>query len=232
MTAILYPLYTMAHAALLVWGSRLWPRSRSLGLALLLLVGAALVYDNLIIAIGRLLGEGSLLQSLNWPRFLFHALFTPLLLVTAVHQAGRAGLRWASSQIGQAAAWLVALGLILFGLIHDMVGITLTPTAYGGTLRYAAAAGGPPIPAIITIIIIIIVGLLIWRPLRWPWMFVGAIIMFIGAAAPPSIVGPAVGSGVEIALLAGLLATEKKLTEAQEEKAQENRSLHRHPSSV
>lgn len=211
MTAILYPLYTIAHIALLVWGVRLWPRSRSLGLGLLLLVGAALVYDNLIIAIGRLLGEGALLETLNWPRFLFHALFTPLLLVTAVNQAGRAGVGWAGSQVGQAAAWLTALGLILFGLWHDIVGMTLSPVTYGGTLRYVSEGSGPPIPAIITIIIIIVVGVFIWRPLRWPWMFVGALVMFVGAAIPASRVGPAVGSGVEIALLAGLLATERRL---------------------
>jgi hypothetical protein len=214
MTAILYPLYAVAQAALLAWGVRLWPRSRSLALGLLLLVGAALVYDNLIIAIGRLLGEGSLLHALNWPRFLFHALLTPLLLVTAVYQAGRGGISWAAGRVGQIAAWVVALGLILFGIIHDLVGLSLSPTLYGGTLRYAAESSGPPIPAIITIVIIMVVGIFVWRQLRWPWMFVGALVMFIGAAVPPSIVGPAVGSGVEIALLAGLLATEQRLTMA------------------
>lgn len=213
MTAILYPLYALAQAALLAWGVRLWPRSRSLALGLLLLVGAALVYDNLIIASGRLLGEGPLLHALNWPRFLFHALFTPLLLVTAVYQAGRGGVGWAASQIGQIAAWVVALSLITFGVIHDLVGLSLSPTVYGGTLRYAAAGSGPPIPAIITIVIIIVVGIFVWRQLRWPWMFAGALVMFIGAAVPTSLVGPAVGSGVEIALLAGLLATEQKVTQ-------------------
>jgi len=232
MTAILYPLYAIAHAALLAWGIRLWPRSRSLALGLLLLVGVALVYDNLIIAVGRLIGEGSLLHTLNWPRFLFHALFTPLLLVTAVYQAGRGGVGWAAGQTGQIAAWVVALSLITFGVIHDLVGINLSPTLYGGTLRYAVAGSGPPIPAIITIIIIIVVGIFVWRQMRWPWMFAGALVMFVGAAVPTSLVGPAVGSGVEITLLAGLLATESRLTEDGRQRTEEAVSVFGPSSSV
>lgn len=211
MTAVLYPLYTIAQIALLVWGGRLWPRSRSRALALLLLVITALLFDNLVIAMGRRLGEGGLLESLNWLRFLFHVLLTPLLIVTAVDQTRRAGVRWANQRVALIVAWVMAAALIILGFLSDLAGMVLSPVEHGGTLRYAEIGGGPPIPSIITIMAIIIVGLFVWRKLRWPWMFAGAMVMFIGAAVPPSVVGPAVGSGAEIALLAGLLATEKRL---------------------
>ncbi|MCA9951862.1 MAG: hypothetical protein KDE48_19560, partial [Anaerolineales bacterium] len=93
--------------------------------------------------------------------------------------------------------------------LSEMPRMVFEPVVYGSTLRYVdTAVAGPPLPSIITITLIIIIGIFIWRKQRWPWLFAGALIMFIGSAMPPSVVGPAIGSGAEVVLLTSLLATE------------------------
>lgn len=215
MAELLYILYTLAHIALLIWGIRLWQNSRKLYLFLILLPIMGLVYDNAIIAVGRFIGEGALLQSLNQGRFLLHVIITPILIAASVALAGQAGVGWAKKRVAHVLFGLLTLALILFGL-SSYVQFRYESEWFGNTLRYVdTAVAGPPIPSIITIIVIMIIGLFIWRAMRWPWLFVGGLIMFIGSAIPPSIVGPIVGSGAEVILLASLLATEWRIQQSQ-----------------
>ena len=92
-------------------------------------VAAALVYDNGVIAAGRPLGAGDLLEGLNAGRFAGHALFTPLLIVVGALLA-RAGRTLLS-----VAAGLTAV-LIVFGVYTDIVRLRLVPERYADTLRY------------------------------------------------------------------------------------------------
>ncbi|WP_420630131.1 hypothetical protein [Candidatus Leptofilum sp.] len=207
MAEFLYILYTLAHIVLLIWGFRLWRDGRKLMLLLILLPIAGLVYDNGVISLGRFLGEGELLQTLNQGRFLLHALITPLLIAASVSLAARAGVGWTQKRLTHALFGIITVALIGFGLV-EFTHFVYEPEQFGNTLRYVdTAVAGPPIPAIITIIIIMIMGIFIWRLRQWPWLFLGGLIMFIGSAVPPSLVGPIVGSGVEVVLLASLLAT-------------------------
>jgi hypothetical protein len=64
-------------------------------------------------------------------------LLTPLVLITAVYQARHMGIRWAGSRVAEVAAWLVALRLIAFGIVEDMLHLSLTPAVYGNTVRLA-----------------------------------------------------------------------------------------------
>ncbi len=208
MATLIYTIYTIAHILLLIWGVRLWRQSGSIRLFLLLLPIIGLIYDNAIIALGSLLGPGALLQSLNMGRFLLHAIITPMLIMAALDMARRADVGWAANRIVYALFGLFTLLLIVFGL-SEIPHMVFEPTAYGSTLRYVdTAVAGPPIPAIITIILILIMGIFIWRKQQWPWLFVGALIMFTCSAIPASIVGPTVGSGGEVILLTSFLATE------------------------
>ncbi len=208
MATLIYIIYTIAHILLLIWGVRLWRQSGSIRLFLVLLPIIGLLYDNAIIALGSLLGPSELLQTLNMGRFLLHAIITPMLIMAALDMARRAGVGWAANRVVYALFGLFTVVLILFGL-SEMPRMVFEPVVYGSTLRYVdTAVAGPPIPSIITIILIMVIGIFIWRQQQWPWLFIGALLMFIGSAMPPSVVGPAVGSGAEVILLTSLLATE------------------------
>lgn len=208
MATLIYIIYTIAHILLLIWGVRLWRQSGSIRLFLVLLPIIGLLYDNAIIALGSLLGPSELLQTLNMGRFLLHAIITPMLIMAALDMARRAGVGWAANRVVYALFGLFTVVLILFGL-SEMPRMVFEPVVYGSTLRYVdTAVAGPPIPSIITIILIMIIGIFIWRQQQWPWLFIGALLNFIGSAMPPSVVGPAVGSGAEVILLTSLLATE------------------------
>jgi len=215
MAELLYILYTLAQITLLVWGIRLWRRSRKITLFLILLPIVGLIYDNAVIALGRFVGESDLLQILNQGRYLLHVIITPMLIAASVALADQAGVGWAKKRISHALFGLLTLALIVFGLI-EFARFAYAPEWFGNTLRYVeTAVSGPPIPSIITIIVIMIIGIFIWRKISWPWLFAGGLIMFIGSAIPPSIVGPIVGSGAEVILLASLLATAQRIQKIQ-----------------
>ncbi len=83
------------------------------------------------------------------------------------------------------------------------------PVQFQGTLRYSnTAAMVPPIPAIVTVVVIGLIGALMWAQVAWPWLFVCAVVTFLGSAVPPRWVGPLLSSGTEIVLMVGLWLTE------------------------
>lgn len=215
MAVALYFIYTIIHIGLLVWGIRLWRQARSIRLLLILLPIAGLIYDNAVIAVGVIVGEGSLLEMMNNGRYLLHAIITPMLIMAAVDLARRAGVGLANNRIVYTIFGLLTVGLMAFGLL-EWQHMVFAPERYAGSLRYVdVAVAGPPIPAIVTIFVILGWSIGIWRSLRWPWLFVGALVMFLGSAIPPSVVGPAVGSGAEVVLLASLLATEWRVQQVE-----------------
>lgn len=207
MAAIFHPIYTVVHFWLAIWGLHLFQQSINIGTILLLVVLAGLIYDNLIISIGNFIGEGELLEFLNKLRFLFHTLFTPLLVVVAVELANYAGVTWFGSPIVRGIAWLIAIGLIEFEFRKKFLTLKLESTTFAGTLRYREAEGGLPMAAILTIALVAVIGIIIWQTMQCPWVFVGAVIMFLGSAVPTRLVGQVLGSGVEIVLVLSLLAT-------------------------
>ncbi|MEV6300557.1 hypothetical protein AB0M02_14215 [Actinoplanes sp. NPDC051861] len=148
-------------------------------LHLLVLVLLALVYDNVVIAIGGTLGEGQALRALSYPRYATHALLVPLLILIAVSLVRARGLRLPAWPFGVLTAALIALGLWA-----DIVTLDLEPTRYADTLRYTnAAANGPPIPAVVTILVLIGLGAVLLFRVRWPWLLAGSATMFAAAAA-------------------------------------------------
>ena len=38
-----------------------------------------------------------------------------------------------------------------------------------------------PVPAVLTIVALIAIGIALWRAAAWPWLAVGAVIMFVAA---------------------------------------------------
>lgn len=166
---------------------------------LVVVVTAALVYDNAVIALGRALGEGEPLRALNTGRFAAHALLTPLLVLVAalLVRAGRALL---------AGAAVLAAVLVVLGVYADVVRLRLAPERYADTLRYVNdAAAGPPVPAVVAILVLIAVGVVLWRRDGWPWLSAGAVAMFAAAAAGFAV--PWLGNLGELVLLTTVVLT-------------------------
>ncbi|MET7422619.1 hypothetical protein [Dactylosporangium sp. NPDC005555] len=164
-------------------------------------VAAALVYDNGVIAAGRLVGEGAALEGLNVGRYVGHALFTPLLIVVG------AGLAHGGRKVLTVLAGL----LVALGIWTDIVRLRPVPERYADTLRYVNDnAAGPPVPAIVAILVLIGVGVVLWRRDGWPWLFAGAVAMFAAAAAGFAV--PWLGNLGELVLLTTVVLSVRTAT--------------------
>lgn len=159
-------------------------KSNPYGLIIVALV-TGLIYENGILGLGGLIGYGDTLKALNTPRFITHALFTPMLIIYAIGMGRMAGLAWAQSRASHIAFCMLATGLIAFGAFQDILNLRLVPYEAGSqVLGYRndfALLKGPPIPAVSAILVVIVVGgLLLWRR-RWAGLLAGGVVMLVGA---------------------------------------------------
>lgn len=209
MFTTLHVLYGLVQLGLAIYSTRLYLRQRSWYRLIVLVAMYGLAYDNLAIATGSWLGEGELLKTLNLPRFVIHALITPLIIIYAFGVARRAGLDWAQGRLAHTLFCLFATGLVALGAYTDIVRLQLEPERFQDTLRYAnAATQGPPIPAILTIVVLMVIGVLVWRRTNWPWLFVGSVLMFVAAGAGARVI--ALANLGEVAMTGSIAATENK----------------------
>jgi len=208
-----YAAFALAQLALAVWAFRLYRRRPSAGALALFLPIAALVWDNTVVAIGGLVGEGMLLQALTYPRFVGHAFLTPIWTVAAVAFAGRADALGARRQAFEKASWGLYALLVVYGVVDALVLLDLAPVRQADILYYTNAGGiaGPPVPAIVMVLVTIVCGALVLKAIRWPWMLVGALFMLVTAAIPTNVVGFVVSNSGEVVLGLTLVATEWRL---------------------
>ncbi|MFD3326656.1 hypothetical protein [Streptomyces sp. NPDC058701] len=163
------------------------------------LLGCALAYDSAVIAAGRVLGEGDVLEVLSVGRFVVHAFGTPLVLPCAA-----LALRWGRREL--AAAWAGAVILTALGVAMTLPGLELESRRWADTLRYAdATPGGFPLAAVSAIVLLFLMGLVAWLRHRRPWIAVGALAVFAASAA--AFAAPPLGNLGEALMLAGLLLT-------------------------
>ncbi|MGH1562791.1 hypothetical protein [Mumia sp. DW29H23] len=202
--------YTLASVALVaVLVVVLW-RSRKVGVydaVLPLLVTLGLAYDNALLTFGASWGESTALEIASYPRYLMHAVFTPLLVIFAALTAHRwdvRGFRQRPSIVAWSAVTLVIIGLGLSGEI----GMHLTPVTQDGVLSYKHLDGAPPFAEIATIGALIVIGVMVARSARWPWILAGAAQMFVVAAVAAS--NAIVTNLAEILLLAAMTSTARE----------------------
>ncbi|MBB5873321.1 cytochrome b subunit of formate dehydrogenase [Allocatelliglobosispora scoriae] len=144
---------------------------------------AAIAYDNAAVAVGRFVGFGATLETINAARYWIHDLFTPVAVIAGCALAARAGLAWFAGRPARITTILATAALIALGVATDLAVLSLQPRGYADTLRYVnEGASGPPIAAIITIVLLIAVGTAIWRRTGVAWLCLGAIAMFVAAA--------------------------------------------------
>lgn len=214
MAALFYLVYSLVCFWLFrrLWALRRQDVHRYAGaLALQLLVYAAL-YENLVLAVGSLVGEGDLLERLNRITLFLQAILAPFLMVAALEFARRGGVKWAGGRLIPLVIWLSALSLAGFGAMAAFLASSeLRLETFAGVRWYAPVNPLPPVPEALTALVILVFGLLLWRPIRWPWMGVAGVVMLVGLAIPAELAGPFAGSTAELLLLALFVATVNRL---------------------
>ena len=197
----------LIHLGIAVYATREALRRRSLPMALIAAVVYGLAYDAAVLTLGGVLDAGAPLKALNAPRYWTHALLTPTTMwvalagLAATGHERAAGSRWRGT-IGPVPAAVVALGAWT-----DIVGLTLEPVTERGITRYVngfSPIPGPPVAAVVTIVVVLAIGVMIWRRSGWPWLAVGATVMFVTAGMQGQLVAQHVG---EIAYAAALVFT-------------------------
>ncbi|MAU81857.1 MAG: hypothetical protein CME34_08295 [Gordonia sp.] len=177
--------------------------------AVAILLGAislGLAYDNIAVAVGRLVGYGDTLSAINLPRFWIHAIAVPLLIVVAGNLVGRLGVEQARTRNVTLGGWALVVMLMVIGFVEDVVRLDLEPEDAGDALRYVNAGfDGPPLPAIITVLAVLVLGVMAFRYAGFPWLFVGALVMLI--AAPIGTMLLWVGNLGELVLMLSMLVT-------------------------
>ncbi len=204
MVTLAYLAYAVIHVGLLLLTLRLWRANRHTALLLLALGLAALVYDNLVIGLGWLIGEGAGLQALNLPRFWLHAIVTPLFGVVGLWLARNAAVDWAWSRKAAISFGVLLALMIGLGLYNDVLNLRMAPVYSGETVRYKnAATAGPPLAALTVMMMLIFCGIGIFIRTRWSMLLISTVAAF-GIIAFAASLGLVANLG-EICMVAGLV---------------------------
>lgn len=209
MDPYIYALYSLSYLFLFLLGMKL---SMHIGFFtlknILFLVTFGLVYDNIVLALGSMIGEGHFLKSLNLMRYWFHALFTPTLILFSWAAVRKSDIKWLSGRTVFITTSFLTVALIITELLQNTVGIAIEPAQKYGVLSYEpAVTQGPPIMIIGVSIVMLLSGLILWKKLKWKWMAIGVIVMGIGSAVPLPLKSEAATNGFELVLLISLWAT-------------------------
>lgn len=207
METILYFLFAALYVVLLGWG--LAKQRRWNFMSVIFLVGLGLVYDNAIIAAGKFIGEGTLLEALNLARFWTHAFLTPLLVLFAYGALRYAGTDWIQKKAVKAGFFILTAALVIIELIFETLGLELEPERAYGLLRYVSVepSSGPPIMVLVVIVVLIAAGAIVWKRTGWKWMLIGSVLMALGSAVPIPVDSSAATNAFELILLLSLVWT-------------------------
>jgi len=193
----LFLLQTLLQAVLFVWLWRIWKSIGLLIAALGLVPQFGLVWDNLIVGLGRFIGFSPLLEALSWPRFWLHWLFGTWLIVGAGVALRLANFDFMRGTRPMLLFCSLTLALMMFDLPHFWRD-SLHPVCEFDLIRYSTAVSAdnlcypeqqvvrasPPLPSIITCFVVIISGAILMLRRRFPWMFAGGVLM-LASAMPP-----------------------------------------------
>ncbi len=183
MLTLLYFVIVLAFAHFTWQALQVYRYGRTSYVLLLIIVLAGLVCDTLIIFLGRFIGEGELLKTLNAGRYLVHGVATPFLIIFGFGVLRRAGVGWTQRRMSHVLICVLTTLLVGLGIYEDVLALDLKPRVVMDTLRYTNEGGlrGPPIPAMLTILLLVFWGVILWRKSGWWWLAAGALLMFIAA---------------------------------------------------
>lgn len=207
MDQLLYTAYALIFVALSIWAWQLYLHSRNVGTLMTLVVSAAMVYENGILALGVLIGHSPLLEALSWLRFIGYAVIPPLLVISGLEMASRVGVGWAQRPVVKRGAWLLALALAASALFVEVIGRQLEPRILNDVVRYMwVNKGVPPLAVILMNAALIGFGFAMWRKAHYPLLLLGSVLLFVGdgLAAGKYVIG----SGVELAFMVFIIVSE------------------------
>lgn len=206
MDPYIFGFFAIVYLVILVWGLMKHLKTAS---SILFLVVAALIFDNAVLALGHLIGEGQVLEYLSYSRFWLHALCTPTLIIFSLFVMREAGIKFAQKKW----AFYTFGGLMIVAMIVEyfveLANLKLTPQEAYGVLSYATiqeASGPPPMILIVLVALFIAAIALAWKK-KWWWMLTGTIIMTIGSAVPIDVGGNAITNAFELILIWTLMLT-------------------------
>jgi len=212
MSQLTYTLYALFYLGFSIHAYLVWRRTGWLSTLLVWLVAMALIYDNGVIALGNLLGEGEMLRVLTVGRFCLHFTVTPLLIWTSLEQARRTGYAWAGALIARWGTTLMIAFLVVIGFASEVHDIDLELTTVDGVLRYMLPeAIFTAIVPVVGAVVALAIGGMVWRARGWPWMFLGTLVIFVSEGAlrgSENVVLLVVQNGAEILYMLAYLQTE------------------------
>ena len=211
MSRYLYALYTLVNLGILVWSLVLWLRSHRVSAMIITLISFGLVYDNFILTLGSFLSGGPVLYALSLPRFALHQLVLPWLIWASFDQARRANHAWTSGKQTTGIILALCLVVVLLGVATRLLPLDLQLETMDGVTRYFnRGASGPPIVSIVSIGFAGMIGWIFWQKNGWPWLFLTAVLVFLGEGIPLEMIRRVLGSGAEVLFMTALLLTEQR----------------------
>ncbi|MEK4149204.1 hypothetical protein NST02_19290 [Robertmurraya sp. FSL W8-0741] len=200
-----------AYLLLLIWGIILSKKYGLLNLySLLFLVIIGLVYDNIIIGLGKEIGEGNTLENLSYIRFWFHALFTPTLILSVLNICHEIGLIWARKAFWRVIFFILTIALILYELLTSVKGLELKPVWRNSVLTYEPF-GDPNSPIMVGVVTLVltIIGLIFLRKFHFPWLFISTMLIILGGILQIWVKNFPIMNVLELLLIVSLLLTKQ-----------------------
>ena len=195
----------MLHAVLLVAALRLRAGLAERLICVLLL---GLLLDNTILALSLVAFDWPGYAALGGLRYVVHVLVLPPVVLAGIELLRRAGVDWAGSRTGFYAGLAFVAAAIAYGLLTELVGLELEVTTLWEHRRYVSVDAMPPIATILTNVVIIVLAAILWRRSGWPWLFAGALLIFvINAALGSREFGIVAGNLAEVAFVLAWVTT-------------------------
>lgn len=205
MNAVLYPIWSAAYLAVLIWGVAIRRRSVEPGFRYLLLpVTAALLWDNFILSAGAWTAASESFERLHLTRYWLHAAVTPLLVLVAYDLIRLTGAAWVRRPAAAAAAWLLTAGLIVWEGYAVVLRLDLTPVFEHGIVTYEPVRRSPAGAVMIAAVMLalLLAAIILQRRTGSRTLLAGTLLMLLGAAA-----GPLTGGISSVANLFELILT-------------------------
>lgn len=206
---IIYFFLTFAYVLLLIWAISITRREEGLDYAttFLLFVIIGLIYDNGIIALGKFIGKGELLQNLSVVRFIWHSLFTPTLILFGYRICKQINLSWTHKPYLQFGFILLTISLIIYEFTTSTIGINLEPNWKHDVLVYQAVDHSIPIMILIVTIVLFIISIILIKKCHSYILFFGIVLMVLGSIISNWMKYPPLMNLLEFVLLFTLVKT-------------------------
>lgn len=197
MYSLMFLGFGLAQIALFAWLIRIYLNTGAKAAAVVLFPQFFLIWDNLRVAAGAVLGFGDLLYTLTWPAFWAHWLSGCWLIIASGCILRMAGFEFARARWVMGGFCLLATALVL----HDLPLFwtkEIYPVCEFDLIRYSGSvteanrcsadqplvAGEIPIAPVVTCFVVIGTGIALWVRKGFPWMAIGGIVMLLTAAIP------------------------------------------------